>query len=338
MKLAGLIDEFRQLARLAGEDMRILDKHGKVHHEEVGDPDRNPEEAFNPEIDRGDLRNIFLTALDQKRVLWGYKLVNIARTNDGKLELTFGNGEQITADIVIGADGAWSKVRSFISPQKPLYSGISFVDMRVPNFSSKPESLQQKVGNGSMFSLGDNKGVIAQRTSSGTLTVYAALRVPEEWTRDSDVATGSAEHQIDLLVNEYFGGWDEEMLELIRLCDKDQIVMRPIHALPVGYKWPQDSQITLLGDAAHLMSPFAGEGVNLAMADAADLAEALIAGNDGSPALQRYETVCWERGEESARESAGNLELFFKDHAAETVAELFQSHHGPPPELPQTVQ
>ena len=338
MKLAGLIEEFRRHSRLAGEDMRILDKHGRVRHEEMGDPEGNPEEAFNPEIDRGDLRNIFLEVLDKDSVMWGYKLTDIQKTSDGKLGLRFANGREVTADCVIGADGAWSKVRSFISPQMPSYTGISFVDMRVPDFSNKPQTLQQKVGSGSMFALNDNKGIIAQRTSSGTLTVYAALRVPEIWSKSSDVATGLPDQQIDLLVNKYFEGWDDELLELIRLCDRDQIVMRTIHALPVGYKWPQNPDITLLGDAAHLMSPFAGEGVNLAMADAADLAEALIAGHTDSPALQRYESICWERGEESAGESAANLELFFGDNAAEAVAMLFQSHHGPPPDMPQTAQ
>ena len=106
MKLAGLIDEFRCLARLAGEDMRILDKQGKMHYEEVGDPGESPEEAFNPEIDRGDLRNIFLRALDRKSIMWGYKLSKIERTSDGKLGLSFANGKEITADIIIGADGA----------------------------------------------------------------------------------------------------------------------------------------------------------------------------------------------------------------------------------------
>ncbi len=125
------------------------------------------------------------------------------------------------------------------------------------------------VGNGKMFAVGDNRILIAQRNGHGRIRGYAGLRLAEdaarEWTKASpDRVRANLLHD--------FAGWAPALTYLIE--SGDFVAVRPLYALPIGHGWKSQSGITLLGDAAHLMSPFSGEGVNLALADAADLADA----------------------------------------------------------------
>ena len=83
----------------------------------------------------------------------------------------------------------------------------------------------------------------------------------------------------------------------------------------------------MIGDAAHLMSPFAGEGVNLAMLDATELALSIVQHNDLSIAVQSYEQKMYAYSGEAARESYENLQLCFGDQAVSRLAALMNQYH-----------
>ncbi|KAJ7485163.1 hypothetical protein B0H11DRAFT_2018338, partial [Mycena galericulata] len=124
-----------------------------------------------------------------------------------------------------------------------------------------------------------------------------------------------------------------------RACEEDKadkLDMMGLHMLPVDkLGWEHKAGVTLVGDAAHLMTPFAGEGVNLAMWDALDLAtvvEKAYAGfKEGGgfqqalePSMKEFEKLMVERVEEKARETWRNLELMMGDDAAEKFVGLMK--------------
>ena len=112
-----------------------------------------------------------------------------------------------------------------------------------------------------------------------------------------------------------FADWGDDLRGLIRDCD-DTIIPRPVYALPIGHAWSRVPGVTLLGDAAHLMSPFAGEGANLAMQDGTELALALLAhGDDIEGALTEYEAALFPRSAAAAAESAAGIDLCFNAEA-----------------------
>lgn len=115
----------------------------------------------------------------------------------------------------------------------------------------------------------------------------------------------------------------------------DDLLLRRIYKLPIGFKWENQANLTLIGDAAHLMSPFAGEGVNMAFYDAYLLAKAIKEHDELKDALQAYEAAMYETSQQSASESQANLEEMFGDNAAQKfgdffnqVGELFEEHQN----------
>ena len=304
---AGLFQRFQQLILPGAEAMRILDKHATVRMSDDGNGER-------PEIDRGALRDLLLSALPEGIVRWGARVTGVQPAAGGH-QVSFADGSSITADLLIGADGAWSKVRPLLTEATPGYSGISFVEIRVPDAANRRPELAAVVGPGMMFALGDEKGFLAHRESEGELCVYVALKVPADWSTTAEITRDSLAAS--------FADWETQLLALITDSD-GELVARPLYALPVGVRWERVPGVTLLGDAAHLMSPFAGEGANLAMQDGAELAGALIDNpGDTEAALLAYESAMFPRAESAASDSAVNLVECFKPGGPQALLDQF---------------
>jgi 2-polyprenyl-6-methoxyphenol hydroxylase-like FAD-dependent oxidoreductase len=317
LREAGLLDRFLELSRPEGGELRVLDRNGAVRlHEPASEGG-----GERPEIDRSVLKQLLLESLPEGTVRWGSRVVAV----DGAT-LTLADGERVEADLVVGADGAWSKIRPLLSDAHPIYSGLSFVEANLLDVDTRHPELSALVGHGSMFSLGDEKGVLAQRNGGGRIRVYAAVKAPEDWAGTGVVGSGDDE-AIRRLLLDLFEGWDEGLRRLF--ADGDlPLVPRPIYALPVGHRWERVAGVTLLGDAAHLMSPFAGAGANLAMLDGARLGVAVAEGRTLEGDLAAYEAEMFRRSEAEARESADNLIEFFVPDAADRIVTLFRELGG----------
>jgi len=321
---AGLSEGFRRLARPEGEELKILDKTGAVLlHEAAEDA-----AGERPEVDRAALRDLLLDSLPDGTVRWGAKVARVAPLAPGMgFALTFADGSVVSAAVLVGADGAWSKTRPLLSDATPVYAGLSMVEAHLPDVDHLHPAAAALVGRGSMFALAEGKGLISQRNGDGRVRTYIALRVPEGWATSGEVDFDNPASARAALAA-HFDGWDPSLRALIADAE-GALVPRPIYALPVGHRWDRVPGMTLLGDAAHLMSPFAGEGANLAMLDGAQLAVALAAHTgDTEAALAAYEAALFPRSEAAAAESAENLIAAFAPGAPRGMLDAMAAH-GP---------
>ena len=314
LKAAGLFDEFRRIVHEGGEASRVLDRHGTVLLDERGDGT-----GGRPEVHRGELRRILLESLPDGTVQWGRKVTVIRPLSDGKHEVTFADGSTVTTSLVVGSDGAWSRVRPLLSDAKPEYVGTSFVETYLLDADERHPASAKAVGGGALFALAPGKGIMAHRETDGVLHTYVALIKPQQWLAGIDFADPKA---AKARVAAEFDGWAPELTALI--TDGEMApVPRPIHALPTGHRWERVPGVTLLGDAAHLMTP-TGEGANLAMYDGAELGQAIVAHRDDlDSALAEYEESMFARSANAAAESARLNKLLLDDNAPQGLLDFF---------------
>ncbi len=318
LRNAGLFEAFRKIVIPSGDEMRILDKAATVRWEDNGDDTR-------PEVERGALRQLLIQSLPANSIHWGSKVTSVVKLEGGRHEVQLAGGETFTTALLIGADGAWSKVRPLLSDAQPRYLGISFVETYLFDADARHSASAALVGHGSMFALSDEKGLITHREGGGRITVYISLKTPEQWVTSRDIDFHNTEAAKRQLLN-LFPDWNNQLRALIAESDTE-LLPRPIYTLPVGHRWERVAGVTLLGDAAHLMSPFAGEGANLAMLDGAELAEALLAHpNDVERALASYEAALFPRSEPMAAEANHNLSISFQSDAPQGMLNLMAQY------------
>lgn len=326
IRAAGLLDAFKAVYRPGADKMRIVNKHGDIllddHAEKPGEDFGN--EHFRPEIDRGPLRDILLDSLQPGTVRWNSHIVALEQEGE-QWTIHCSDGHIAYADLVIGADGGNSRIRPFITPLKPIYSGITVVEGTLYDAAIHAPRLQELVKGGKVFALGDGKTLILSAKGDGSLSFYTGCVTPENWAKEGGVDFNNPKEVLNWFTAT-FTGWDIIWNELFA-SDQVSFIPRPQYYMPLDQSWQSRPGITLIGDAAHLMPPYAGEGVNMAMLDALELSDCFTKGEftDTLSAIQYYEEHMRKRASETARMT---LEQTDSMHSAEGLNELLRMFKG----------
>lgn len=323
IEAAGLMEAFKANYRPDNDRYRVVDENGTVLHD---DHDKDStgdfgDEHFRPEIDRGPLRDILLDALQPDTVVWDSHIISL-ENKENVWEIIFKNGSVATADIVIGADGANSKIRPFLTPIKSVYSGVTYLVCNIPDSEKNAPKLHELVKGGKISAMAHSQTLFLSAKGDGSLDFYIGWKASENWAVESGIDFKNNKEVLEWFKKE-FKDWDSMWLELFDY-DQTDFVVRPLNGMPLDQYWETQSNITLLGDAAHLLPPN-GEGVNSAMLDALDLSENLTSGKftDLKSAISDYEKVMFEKFADEGKETAEMMDWMYSPDGLKIMVELF---------------
>ncbi|POR33261.1 Tetracycline resistance protein from transposon [Tolypocladium paradoxum] len=330
----GLYDQFLQLTGEYAETQKVSDKDGNILYMDEG------EMSQRPEISRHALTKLLSSHLPAETIKWGHKLPSAASSatpSGTETELDFGPHGKPALDLVVGADGAWSQVRSLLTDVTPHYSGTQSITATVRQVTAKYPHLA---------ALGLRHGVMSQRGPQDSARVCVLLTTADEgFAASSGLAGRTAAAAKDRLLDDdaLLGRWGPAVKELVTVaCDEESadnpgaaVDIKPLYTLPIGTSWEHKPGATLIGDAAHLMCPWASEGVNMAMWDSLWLARAITrarqaAGQDAAsfqsvldPLMKEFEEDLVARAKDKAEETYSNSQMLFGEDGAKAFAEFF---------------
>ena len=321
---AGLMDAFKANYRPNADRLRIVDENAKIFFDEHTEKSNSDfgDEWFRPEIDRGPLRNILLDSLQPDTVVWDSHILSLERL-DNSWKIIFENGNSIVTDLVIGADGAKSKIRPFVTSIKPFYSGVTVLEGNIYDPEKNAPKIHELLQGGKIMGLGDSKTISVSAKGDGSLDFYTGWRADVNWVTDSGIDFKNGKQVLEWFKAEY-ANWAPIWLELFE--DENTIFTpRLQYCMPLDQKWEAQNNITLIGDAAHWMPPYAGEGVNMAMLDALQLNESLTSENfmDLKSAIAHYEAQMFARFAEIGKETMDNTELMHGPNGLKKLLEMF---------------
>jgi 2-polyprenyl-6-methoxyphenol hydroxylase-like FAD-dependent oxidoreductase len=314
------MEQFLKVSRPEAQVSRVYDKHGALHME-FGVAD---EKITRPEIERRALRDLLVKSLAPNTVQWGRLLRSVERTPGQPFRLSFADGSSAQADLLFGADGTWSKVRPLVTPIKPQYSGVIFIETRLSAPDTRYPEISRLVGPGTIMVTSDNRALMAQRNGSDHIRIYVILRVPEDWVRISGIDFNDPAQARTHLLKPY-ADWAPQVTAMLRDSD-ETFIPRPLYNVPIDQTWVSQPDVALLGDAAHVMPPFTGKGANYAMLDAVELAENLTSGrySDVAAAIKAYDVKMLKRMWGSVAETMESQEVMISPQAPRGIVELFQ--------------
>ena len=320
LRRANLMNEFKASFRPDAGRLRVLDEQAIIKMDEHELQDKDQEDR--PEIDRAPLRDILINALHEDTIVWDSQFISMVKQDHGWL-LHFKNGKSFYADLVIAADGANSKIRPYLTDIKPIYSGVTIVEGNIYEAEKNTPKLWEITKGGKVFALGNGQSIILSAKGEGSLSFYTGCKVPENWTQESGIDFNNKQQVFDWF-KVAFSYWSEKWHELFA-SNEMWFMPRPQFHFPLDQTWTTLSNLTMLGDAAHRMPPYAGEGVNQAMQDAFELAENLTCDHfpDIQTAISNYERQMQARAAAITKDTLQNTEILHAEDGLDNLLAMF---------------
>ncbi|WP_406698806.1 FAD-dependent monooxygenase [Singulisphaera sp. Ch08] len=262
-------------------------------------------------LHRAELLSLLLDAVGRDTVTVGTRCVGIDQTERG-VTARFENGREVSGDLLIGADGLRSVVReSLFGPAKPNYAGYTTWRAIVP-FDISRLSPGETWGRGKRF---------GQWGMANDRAYWYATQTASEG--QGDPPHGRKQGLLDL-----FRCWHPPVEDLIEATDESAILHNDVYDRPALSRWSV-GHASLLGDAAHPMTPDMGQGACQAIEDAVILADCLQANSDIPQALRDYEVRRIPRTSRVVRESrrAAWIAQWSNPLACRFRAALLRSHY-----------
>ncbi|KAK4624391.1 Monooxygenase asqM [Fulvia fulva] len=327
LQKAGLLDAFKAKARW-NVSTTIADKDGKVAISMQGEGEQD-----RPEIDRKDLRGMLLDSVEGGTVRWGAKVREARKGVDGLMDVCLVNGEVESGfKLVVGADGAWSKVRSLITSSKPQYSGVTYLTTSLHPDNPHYAAAASLAGRGNYIGMGDRKMIVVMKLGSDAYYIAVGLWMSENFKDENTALVDDPDKLRQSILEQHFTDWPKTHTDLIRHSDGHFHVW-PLYSLPTdAMDWQSVPGVTLVGDAAHL-AVTNGDGVNVALFDSYCLAEQIIKhGQDNlDAAVAEYEKDMFPRGVESIKGGQQWVEVGFGPDAPASVLQAFGVEPGADP-------
>jgi 2-polyprenyl-6-methoxyphenol hydroxylase-like FAD-dependent oxidoreductase len=325
-----------QASAIANTAVTFLDSNlNRLLQIDVPPVDRDSPESERP-ISRISLRRILLEGLEDV-VAFDKTFVAYEAASDAKVCVRFKDGSTASGDIVVGADGASSRVRAQLLPQaRRLDTGIIVLSGKFPLDDKARRETPAPVFRGPTLIIGPSGCFLfasaveyppdALRTYDRDEYAMWGFSAPRDLiASDIDVATLSGNEIKDLALAQ-MEGWDPTLRQLVERADPATMTsFEAKSAEPVG-PW-KTGAVTLLGDALHNMTPFRGMGANMALRDAAALSEALIGVTQGrknrTDAIAAYECEMIEQGFAAVNASLAEMRrLHARSRASRLMSKL----------------
>jgi len=320
LRRANLMNEFKASFRPEAGRLRVLDDQAiiKMDDHEI----QHDYQEDRPEIDRAPLRDILINSLHEDTIIWDSQFISMEKQENGWL-LHFKNGKSFYADLVVAADGANSKIRVHITDIKPIYSGVTIVEGNIYNAEKNAPKLWEITKGGKIFALGNEQSIILSTKGEGSLSFYTGCKVSENWVQESGIDFNNKEQVFDWF-KVAFSSWSDQWQELFA-SNEIWFMPRPQYHFPLDQTWTTLPNLTMLGDAAHRMPPYAGEGVNQAMQDAFELAENLTSDNflDIQTAISHYEKQMQARAAAVTKDTLVNTEILHTESGLDKLLTMF---------------